>query len=383
MRKLLVCAALLCVAFARTFGQESVETKPKLPSFVHLGDAGAEAARLLKSSELKERAWGAYLVGLYGLKEQTPSLISILEDQSLDGGGPVEAVLRQAAFDSLIRLDADVPAETLTPLYQSSPDEVLILLARRPVDNQQALLSLYSDDMPAARWLAVGNLLAAARAQGFAARLLAGLKINATVYVYDREEYDDRHMGGGGCGGCGGGVDWKRDDELPPVGYYMLEALPGRGETVLAPGRHIVTYKRALTRSYGAGWCNFDSDIVRVEYLADLLYMSDDSLGFTAYPSRDVVCRDAAQCRKALAAVRDEITGSYKAVLRRLLDESLLDAAEASELKPNITLDVNDERVRKSFPLPEKLRGVTITIEEPETEPPASTDEQPAAGPTP
>jgi hypothetical protein len=379
LKKLLFCTALLCVAVSRALGQGD-ESKASTPTFVRLGDAGAEAARLLKSNDNKERAWGAYLVGLHGLKDQTASLVSILEDESLSGGGPVEAVVRQAALDSLIRLDAEVPADALLPLYQSSPDEVLILLARSPGKNQQTLLSLFADDLPSARWLAIGNLLAETRAQGFAAHLLAGLKIEATVYVFDREEHDNYGTGGGCGGGCGGGTSWRRDEELPPVGYYMLEDAPRRGATVLATGRRLVSYTRALSRSYGSsGWCGFDRDVVRVEYLAGLLYISDGALGFSAYPSRDIVCKDAAQCGNALAAVRNEIARAYNKLLRRLLDESLLDAAEASELRPDIKLDVTDYRRRKSFPLPEKLHGVTIKIEEPELEPPASDDEPPAA----
>src|SRR4051812_34165149 len=109
LRKLLVCAALVCVAAVSAFGQGSVESDPATPSFVRLGDAGAEAARLLKSGDNRERAWGAYFVGLHALKDQTPSLVSILQDESL-GGGPAESVVRQAALDSLIRLDAEVPS---------------------------------------------------------------------------------------------------------------------------------------------------------------------------------------------------------------------------------------------------------------------------------
>src|ERR1700754_1384184 len=146
LRKLLVCAALLCVAFARASGQEGVESKSATPSFVQLGDANAEAARLLKSYDNRERAWGAYLAGIYGLKGQTDSLVSMLEDESLRGGGDEEAAVRQAALDALIRLDAEVPAEALLPLYASAPDEVLILLAQSPRENQRALLTLFRDD---------------------------------------------------------------------------------------------------------------------------------------------------------------------------------------------------------------------------------------------
>jgi hypothetical protein len=375
LRKLLVCAALVCVAFARAFGQEAEESKNELPSFVRLGDAGAEAARLLKSSDNKERAWGAYLVGLHRLKNQTPSLVSLLEDESLNGGGNVESALRQTAFDSLIRLDAEVPSETLLPLYQSSPDEVLILLAREPKKNSQALLGLFTDDATDERWLAIGNLLAEAPAQGFAARLLGGLKIEASVYIYDRE--GDHNLYGGDNGGHGCGVGGGVDETLPPIFYYHLTTNARRGVTVFATGPRTVYYERTLWGAYcGDDWRALERDFVRVEYLAGLLGATEDNFGLDARPFREVVCKDAAQCRKALASLRDEIRRAYSSALARLLKEGLLDAAETAELKPDITLDITDARDKKSFPLPDKLRGVKLTFTSYKAEPEAPADDE-------
>lgn len=385
LRRLIVCAALVCVASARASGQGGVGTDPAAPSFVRLGDAGAEAARLLNSGENRERAWGAYLVGLNALKGQTPSLVSILRDESLSGGGPSESVVRQAALDSLIQLDAEVPSDVLLPLYAHSPNEVLILLARSPQENRDALLALFTDDESPARWFAAGNLLAEVRAPGFAARLLAGLKIRASVYVFDREAHGGFGTGGGCGGGCGFGNDWTPDAELPPVGYYALDYWPSQGATVVARGRHVVYYTRSLypTRHAGGG-CGFDRDTARVEYLAGLLDAADeDSLGFTAYPHQEVVCEDPAGCRRALAAFRDEVTRSHAALLGRLLGEGLLDAAEASQLKPDITLDITDLRDQKTFPLPDKLRGAKVTLMAFDPEPEASEDPAGVAGDTP
>jgi hypothetical protein len=377
LRRLLVCAALLCVASARASGQGVVGTEPAAHSYVQPGDANAEAARLLSSGENRGRAWGAYLVGLHALRDQTPSLVSILQDESLNGGGALESIVRQAALDSLIRLDAEVPSDVLLPLYASSPNEVLILLARSPQENQGALLALFTDGAPPALWLAAGNLLAEMRTPGFAARVLAGLKIRASVYVFDREDHGGFGTGGGCGGGCGYGTDWSPDTELPPVGYYTLDYTPSRGATVVASGRHVVYYTRALRPTQGAGGgCGFDRDAARVEYLAALLYMGEDSPGFSAYPQHEVTCEDPAGCRRALAGVRDEVVSSYGVLLGRLLGDSLLDAAEASQLKPDITLDITDLRGKKTFPLPGKLRGAKVSVtsydEEPEaTEAPA------------
>ncbi|HVF44126.1 MAG TPA: hypothetical protein VM936_13975 [Pyrinomonadaceae bacterium] len=380
LRRLLVCAALLCVASGRASGQGGVGPDPAAPSFVRLGDAGADAARLLNSGENRERAWGAYLVGLHAMKEQTPSLVSILQDESLNGGGRVESAVRQAALDSLIRLDAEAPSDVLLPLYAYSPNEVLILLARSPQENQAALLTLFTDNEPPARWFAAGNLLAEMRAPGFAARVLAGLKITASVYVFDREEHDGIGVGGG-CGGCGFGMDWSPDAELPPVGYYALDYVPSLGATVVARGRHVIYYTRVLYPAQGAGGgCGFDRDAARVEYLAGLLYTEEDSLGFSAYPYHEVTCEDLAGCGRALAGVRDEVANSYGVLLDRLLGDGLLDAAEASQLKPDITLNITDLRDVKTFPLPDKFRGAKVSVTAFDSEPENTEDPAAAEG---
>ena len=379
MRKFLTCATLLWLAAARAAGQEgAAEEAPRnpLPSFVQLGDVGAEARRLLESGENRERAWGAYLAGLHGLKAETPRLVGLLADPALDGGGWEAALVRQAALDALIRLGAEVPAETLLPLRPSSPDEVLILLARDPRQNQPALLSLFVEGTPATHWLAAGNLLAETRAMGFAARLMAELKIEAQVYVYDDDGNRSGGVGGGsGGGGCGA---FRSPDEYPPVFYYFLTTGGARGAVVTAPGRHAVYYVRSMSpgcgrsADYGGG---VSRDQYRVEYVADLLGTTEKELNLEPYPFREVVCREERPCRRALAAVRDEVVGGYTGAVKRLLDAELLDPAEAAELKPNVTLHLNDRRERRPFPLPSKLKGVKVEVFVPDAEPSPDPDE--------
>lgn len=377
---MLFCLASTCVSGQAVKGDEGM-AKGALPSFVRLGDVAAESARLLQSRSNRERAWGAYLAGRNNLRELAPALVEMLADPILASGGREEWVTRQSALDALIRLDVEVDAGRLLPLYQIAPDEVTILLARSPQKNQTTLLSLFDEELTDARWLAIGNLLAGARAQGFAARLLKGLKVDANVFVFDREGPHNIGSNGGSGGGCGGSFYMPDDDGLPPVSYYALTCDAERGATVVAPGRHVVYFVRSLATG-GRGGCEnwrpfHDRDDVRVEYLTDLLNTTEEELKFEAHPWREIVCKDAAQCRRALAGVRDEIAGSHSALLTRLLGESLLDPAEASELKPDITLDITDYRDRKTFPLPDKLGGVTVSLNEAD-EPACCADKLPA-----
>jgi hypothetical protein len=367
MRRLLVCAALVWLAAVGAAGQEGGAPAPPrsdAPSFARREDASAEAARLLKSRENRERAWGAYLAGAYGLKEHAPLVVGLLEDQGVASGGWEEAHVRQAALDGLIRLDAEVPAEKLLPLYPHAPDEVVILLARSPEKNAAALLTLFEEETPDARWVAVGNLLAESRAKGFAARLLAGLEMRATVYVYDSKAERGYNGGGGGCGGNGSRHFELTPEGFPPAGRYSLTTSGVRGAVVLTQRRHAVYYVRAGSeRGYLPDCvCDVVRDAYRAEYLADLLGTTEEDLGLEAYAFHEVVCRDTRECRRALAALRDETARTYAGVLERLVGAELLDPSEASGLKPDLTLHLYDERDRKTSPLPDRLGGVKIYV---------------------
>jgi hypothetical protein len=359
MRKLLLSLSLLLLTNAHTAAQKEGDAPPPFGE--------AEAARLLKSQGNRERAWGAYLSGSYGAKEHAPLLVGLLEDQALAAGGWEESVVLQAALDALIRLDAEVPAEVLRALPQQFADEVLILLARSPEKNQDALLEIFAglDDgaHSGGRWLTAGNLLAVSKARGFAARLLGGLKVEAFVTVLDGDISHGSGSGYGG-GGCGCGAAFQQNTGFPPVGYYGLTGDGSRGAVVVAPGRRPAFYLRSLNQ--GGRSCYLvppPADIVRVEYLAALLDTTEGALGFDARPSFTVVCKETRQCRRELAGVRGRIGQSYAAVVGSLVGKGLLDGVADAPASPPMTFTLYDERSRKTFPLPDKLKGVTILVE--------------------
>lgn len=375
MRKLLVCATLLWLAAAPVLGQEnqveSDASKSEMPSFVRLGDLRGEAARLLKSQANRERAWGAYLIGRHGLKELTPALIETLADPSL-GGGWEEGIVRQAVLDSLIRLEVKVPTDALRSLPPNFADEKIILMSKAAEENGAALLETFDGELagesgPNVRWLAVGNLLAEAKARGFAASLLRGLKFVADITILDREDsYGRGHRGGCG-GGCGSG-GWPED--FPPVGFYSLTARASRGAVVFAPGKYPIYYRRTERHDGGCGYdyTSYVRDFYRVEYLADLLGTTADDLKLDARPSHTIICKDARQCRGELVGVRQGIEQSYAVVVGTLVEKNLLDASDAAALPPDITFMLYDERQKKTFPLPEKIKGVKIIVEGSEDE---------------
>jgi hypothetical protein len=375
VRRLLVCAAFFLLAAFTAFGQENQtegnSSKDESP-FGRASELRGEVARLLKSQSNRERAWGAYLVGQHGLKEQVAALLDTIADPAL-GGGWEERIVRQAALDSLIRLEAKVPADALRSLTPYFSDEKIILMSRAPEENSAALLETFDgelagEDGPNTRWLAVGNLLAETKTQGFAAALLRGLKFEADITILDREDNYGRGYGSGGGCGCGAG-GWP--ENFPPVGFYTLVANASRGAVVVAPGKYPVYYIR--TERYGSCGCDghtsYVRDFYRVEYLADLLDTTADALKLDAPPSQTIICKDARECRAELVGVRRGIEQAYAGAINSLVERNLLDASDAAALSPDITFRLHDERQRKTFPLPEKLKGVKNIIEgEAETE---------------
>ena len=375
MRKLLILAALLCMASAPVRGQEgqveSDAAKSETPSFVRTGDLSDEAARLLKSQANQERAWGAYLIGRHGLKEHAPALVELLADPSL-GDGWDERIVRQAALDSLIRLEVKVPLDALRLLPPEFADEKIVLMSRASGEYVALLLEMFDGELAGesgtdTRWLAVGNMLAETKAQGFAPSLLKGLKFVADITVLDREDNYGRGYGGGCGGGCGSG-GWP--ESFPPVGFYSLTAHASRDAVVVAPGKHPVYYIRAERYEAGCGYSYtpYIRDFYRIEYLTDLIDTTADALKLDARPSHTIICKDARQCRAELAGVRRLIEQSYALMVSGLVEKSLLDASEAAGMPPDITFRLYDERQKKAFPLPDKLKGVKIEIEDREVE---------------
>lgn len=364
MKKILCVAVILWAAVAAS-GQEGGEyVRRSAPPVARGSEFSADAARLLKSNVMSERAWGAHLVWRNELREHVPALVALLDDPAL-GFGPEEQLVRRAALDSLIQLGEKVPAEKLLPLYQNFHDETIILLSQSPEENTTALLSIFDERMTNARWLAVGNSLAQTRARGFALPLLRELKIEADVFVFDAER-DFYTGGGGGSGGCGYGPV-PAPAEFPPVGFYALTDEQMRGAVVTAPGRHTVYHVRMTSpnpcigydHTYFAGV----RDVYRHEYLADLLGTAPDALDLQVNYDRTVICKDARACRRALIALRAEINNAFRNFTVRLVEEGHVEAGEASELRPDITFRLHDYRKNRTELLPQTLRGVKFAVE--------------------
>jgi hypothetical protein len=313
----------------------------------------ARVAARLESASLVDRAWGAYLAQKNGLKQFTPNLIETLRALA-DDESPDAWLATSAVIDSLIQLEADVPADVVMSLKPRFTDHKVILLARNPLANKDALLELMRNNSNIV-WRAAGNLLAGAKAPGLAALLLNRLHISVSIYVVD----PGTGGAGGGIGsGCAGDGFIAVPKEYPPIGFYGLSEQPFRGYVVLAPGPTTIYYYRVVVNS-GAqtGWghsCgNLDYNQAVIEYLAMLLGTVPDQVGLKSSESFSEEWRGAAALARRLRQIRSEVIARYHSVASRLVEAGLLTEVGAGELVPHIEVHVADLRVDKSVPLPE------------------------------
>jgi hypothetical protein len=320
-------------------------------------EAKQRAARLLKSASKSARAWGAYLSARYELTENAPALVEMLEKTTRDEDGSDESVyLVRVLLDALIQLDAEAPAAALQTLYTRHPDETVILLSRSPGDNQSTLLALMSETSPyRVRWHALGNLLAQARAPGFAAMLVREMQVKATITIFSESGIG---YGSNGCGGGGYGRSFCSTLEgFPPVGGYLLTDYAGRGSRVLVGGKRTIYFQRYPNLCPGEDntvGVSGNPNRHRQEYLLSMLQISPDEIEFDVEPQFELVWINSRQYARDVRRLRAKVRRDYGELLERLQQSELLNADEAATLDaPNLTFEILDFRTEPNAPLPE------------------------------
>ena len=324
---------------------------------IHRAEVKNRVDQLIQSTSNKDRAWAAYLIGEYDLKEFAPALIELLNPNQRDPEWETEFVYR-AALDGLIRLRINVPSDSLMPLYKRFPDETLIILARSPSENGEALLSIAEQPGREACWVAACNLLAESKAPGFAALLLKSLKIKIEIAVSER---GNRMYGYGsgvssGSSACGGsGVT----EDFPPTARYKLIQDPKRDAVVVAPGPHPVFYERQVFGT-GMSWTSDDDQSVPrdrycLEYMATLFDQSVSELELRETYSKSIAWSGIERYKVEVISFRELVAGNFERLKKQCVERDLLSEEEAEALKPNLTITVRDMRENKTPPLPEIL----------------------------
>jgi len=350
-RSLSLAAVILPLRQERTQTVEYQQLKA-----IHKDEVKNKVSQLIQSASTRDRAWAAYLIGEYGLKDFAPALIELLNPNSLDPDWETSLVHR-AVLDSLIRLRINVPSDSLMPLYKIFPDETLIILARSPSEHGEALLSIAEEPGRTVCWVAACNLLAESKAPGFAAYLLKSVKIKIEIAVSERGSKGYGIGGSSAVVGCGASSQVTND--FPPTALYQLIQEPKRDAVVVAPGAHPVFYERhALGLGASFNDQSVDRDRYCLEYLAVLLGQSANELGLRETYSKSIAWSGIERYKVDVISFREQVIDNFELLKRRCIAWDLLSESEAEELKPNVNVTVNDMRENKTPALPE-ISGVS------------------------
>ena len=329
---------------------------------IHRAEIKNKVEQLIQSASTRDRAWAAYLIGEYRLKDFAPALIELLNPNSLESDWETGYVYR-AVLDSLIKLRVSVPSDRLAPLYERFPDETLIILARSPSENSETLLSIAEQPGREVCWVAACNLLAESKAPGFAAFLLKSVKIKIEIAV--SESGNKGYWSGGSSMSVGCGV-FQVPDGFPPIALYQLIDRPRRDAVVIAQGPHPVFYERqvvepGIANQKGAGVTDqsVERSLYCLEYLAALLGQGASELELREKYPKSIAWSGIKRYKVDVISFRELVIGKFERLKRQCVDKELLteSEAEAEALRPNLIITVRDMRENKTPPLPE-ISGV-------------------------
>ncbi len=318
------------------------------------------ATAWLQADDPRTQAWGAYLAVRSRLSDLAPSLLGVLSTYSQTDPPATMAETDQrdtmmAVLDALIELGIEVHAADASKLYSQFPTQSLILLSRSHEDTGSFLLSVFENNpVPVGGWLAAGNLLATQRAPGFAAAVLRGMTVRATVTV---QTPGGPGYGRGSSSCCGAGISPQPKPGWPPVGNYALSncTSPGIGSTILAAGPDPAYYSRAVNTYYTAGTsacgCYPDPDLVRQHYLATLLQSPPETPPIKAAIAHHIEWQDAGAYQTNLRAFIAGQQQTFANVAQRLNASGLMTAEEAASARPALAIEIWDQR-SAATPLP-------------------------------
>ena len=313
-----------------------------------------ETRRQLRSPDPKEVAWGAFRAAEYRFVEVVPEIVAALEAPSAPDGSERFATV-SALLDSLVQLDASVPAAVLPLFWRDWPVQTAILSAKATGDRDQMLLDWLASSS-GSEWFAAANVLLDTKPPGFAAELLRNLNLRLDITV---SEAGNRMTGGGGGGSAGvaDGIGFNPPG-YPPHARYRFESGPRPGYVVLSTGPRTIYYTRTATYQGQFGisrtFISGPSDVERFDYLMSLLDPNArNSIGLRARTSEAVAWRDADHLNQRVSTLRENIIRQYQRLISALVSAKCLTETDADlRALPHIDVAIIDRRTNQSPPLP-------------------------------
>ncbi len=330
------------------------------------------AREWMHDQDPRHRAWAAYWAGKYGITALIPELVQNLSSYSLGNAPllyplPEEDAAIQSVADALIRLNAAVPATATMNLYPKFPAQAVILLARTENLDPTSLLRIFDDSKITTVWLAAANLLAVDHPALIAKRLMEGFTARVHVTVVNPQKVTPEDIGfGRGCAsdfaiGPAYGANW------PKIWEYRLETdhqeLP-----VLALGRINVYYWHWETPDYiphpDSGSCGTDGFAQAL--LAQLAGGPPQTFVLRSEPTKTVVFLSESQYMADVGDFLRHQKRAFEQLAKIFTEGGLLNPVDASSLNLHASLEVDDQRSKRTSLPAIDLSGLGIIERRPD-----------------
>jgi hypothetical protein len=271
-----------------------------------------------------------------------------------------------AVLDTLIQMNVAVPADTLRTLAPDFGNDVAILVSRMPSE-ESTQLSFDFYRSPPERAFSLQYVSAALLAlhppAGFAADLLAGISVNATVFVVLP---GSDQLGSGFGGSCGEGIHLPRED-WPLTGQYALSKQKSDGASLVVAGVDPIYAVREESTRYLQDNCSMSMGVYlgpddRLCLIAEMLGVSPEEIQWQTSVSRTIEFQSLEQFDSALLAFVGEQQQEYRETITALTDHNLLSSADAQQSLPELNLNIRDKRGDGALPIP-KPSNLPLRVE--------------------
>ena len=352
------CLALALNTYA---GAQTHSIAHKLPS-------EATIENWLLSDDSRLVAWGAHDVLVSRNEALTADLLNLATEwQPLmpESGANGSAQLSKeqlnkrdamaAVLDALIQMDVPVPGDTLRTLAPDFPVAVAILLSRMSTEDSEPLaLDFYHS--PSQHGYGLQYLSAAMLAQhppsGFAADLLAGMRVRADIFVV-LPESAPFGSGGSGYAGCCLAEKGPSRTNWPQIGQYSLSKEKGDRSMFLVSGVDPIYATRQESDSYrdpcGGPYLSPDD---RQGLIAEMLGVSADAIPWKIRLTTTIAFHSDDQFSRDLLQFIGAQEQKYRETAIALGDRGLMTTAEVEQSAPKLEIYTNDMRGEDASPMP-------------------------------
>lgn len=298
---------------------------------------------LLKSSDARDQAWGAWRSLRDNRLDLVPLLVDVVAHRHV-GVSTHDRAATDQALDALIQLRASVSPELARLVLERRPAQAMALLSQSREDVHGTLLELIAHDNGLV-WFAAANIALTRRTPGLAAAVLADLTLSASLVIADDGEESIYGSVAGLVIGCG--VETPAFG-LPPWPTYDLTTSAYAGVVVIAGGPTPMYYARSVAR---AGWTPASRSVSipepsardRFKYLAAVAGLQVDSMPLSGDGSYSVRRREMRSRDAEVARVRRDMLQRYQHVVSQLTERGALTREEAAALPPPpVTVTVHD-----------------------------------------